>query len=100
MVSVEDSEVREVTPGTMDGRRWEVVGPDDITFVVTATDRALLGTPGGTPPIGRAWSEYEIRKGLLGAVQLSLVRPPEKVGGETYEINLTSRDLYEANGRL
>ncbi len=98
MVSAQDLDVRDVTSGTMDGRRWEVVTPDDITFVVTATDRALHGTPEGTPPIGRAWSEYEIRKGLLGAVERSLVSPPG--GGETYYIVLTSWDLYEANGRL
>jgi len=101
MMTQRDFGIRDVTPQTMDGKRWEVtVLPDRLTYIVTATGRALDGAPTGTETIGRAWSAQEMEAGVRAAVERDLVSPPGRVGAGPHEIDLTSYDLYEANGRL
>lgn len=91
----------EITPIGLDGRLWEVtILPEGISYRVMATGRDLSSTPTGTAPLNRAWTEQEIEVGLRGAVERDLVSPPQKVSGGSYEVSITSYDLYDANGKL
>ena len=91
--------IREV-PSPRDGSRVWSVDAGGILFQVTATDRNLLETPDGFLPIGRPWTEEEIRAGVRQVVSRHLASPPPKQLGTPYPIDLTSDDLYKAHGTL
>ncbi len=95
---VELSELLEVpSPDLSRGWRAKVETPDGVQEVhVLLGDRELKATPGGNKPLGRAFSEDEIREAVRLAVERQLL------GGGTLAdvVTVTSFDLYRAAGEV
>ena len=93
----EQMKIREVTPPGFDGRRWDVTLPDEVVFVVTLGARDLHRVPSGTHPLDRSWSDDEIVRVVVGAVEKRRGSPPAQEPGSRHYVDATSHDLYEAN---
>jgi hypothetical protein len=81
--------------GQKDDRMWEVHDVErNRGFKVMLSARALKETPSGEKAKTRAEKEIEGAIGL--AIEHFLKASPELVaGGPLYEVQVTSRDLYE-----
>ena len=90
--------VLQLTEDSAPGRRlWEVHDVErNRGFRVTLPDDSLRETPAGRKPLERAFTENEIEGALGLAIEKVLVTPPEKVGGQMYEVSVSADDLYEA----
>jgi len=83
---------------TVGCRGWAVrCRPSNLLMRVWVTGRALKETPAGAQPHGRDWTEAEIERGVVRAVENALISNTTDV---IREVVLTSYDLYSANGRL
>ena len=86
---------------TIERRGWAVRSrPGHQLLRVWVTGRSLKETPAGAPPHGRDWTEEEIERGIVHAVEKALVLPRYSNPTEVISVALTSYDLYSANGRL
>lgn len=85
---------------TIERRGWAVrTRPGHVLLRVWATGRSFRETPAGAQPHGRDWTEDEIERGILHAVENALVSPRSDTA-KVISVALTSYDLYLANGRL
>src|SRR5262245_24401529 len=81
--------------GQKDDRIWEVHDVErNRGFKVTLSAHALKDAPAGEK--ARSWAEAEIQGGIGLAVERFLKASPELLaGGPLYEVQVTSRDLYD-----
>jgi hypothetical protein len=89
-------------PARTDRRRWRVKLRDSegrhLKPVAELTDGELHGVPGGWTPIGREWTEEEIIRGVIYAVEHALVLGPPQRPTKEHFVRVISIDLYRANG--
>jgi hypothetical protein len=75
---------------------WEVHDVErPRAFHVTLPHAELAATGTGAKP--RTWTEAEIERAVLVALERALEAPPEKVPGEVYEVTVTRADLLVAS---
>jgi hypothetical protein len=85
---------------TIERRGWAVrTRPAQVLLRVWVTGRALKETPAGAQPHGRDWTDEEIERAIVYAVEKACVSPRYS-NAEIIGVALTSYDLYSANGRL
>ena len=78
-------------------RAWRVYDVERRRgFRVTLSDREAGAAPAGTARLDRPFSEAEIERAVLLCLERALESPPEKLSGETYDVSLSSADLYAA----
>jgi hypothetical protein len=97
-VMIELSELQEVQSREL-SRRWSVnvksrEGTQEAQ--VFLSHRELNSTPGGNKPLGRAFSEDEIRE----AVRLAIKRRLSSGGTLATEVAVSCFDLYRAAGEV
>ena len=86
---------------TIERRGWAVRScAAQMLLRVWVTGRSLKETPAGAQPHGRDWTEEEIERAIVHAVEKALVLPRYSHPTEVISVALTSYDLYSANGRL
>ncbi|MBN2368901.1 MAG: hypothetical protein JXO72_00265 [Vicinamibacteria bacterium] len=79
-----------------DERVWEIHDVErNRGFRATLASRSLQETPQGRASLKRPFTETEIEGAIGLAVERTLVTPPEKVGGQLYDLSVTSQDLYD-----
>ncbi len=90
--------VLQITEDAAPGRRTWVVHDTERNrgFRVTLMDEDLRQAPTGKKPLKRPFTEEEIEAALGLSIEQALVTPPEKVGGEMYDVSVSSDNLYEA----
>ena len=79
------------------GRAWEIHDVErNRGFRVKITPESLKTVPGGRKALGRAFSDAEVDAAIGLAIERALVTPPEKIGGNVYDVDVTPDDLYAA----
>ena len=87
-------QVTEVTQRGKDGRSWVVHDVErNRGFRVTLGVPALEETPAGEK--ARTWTEDDVEGALGLAIERFLLASPELVAGPLYDVQVTSRDLYD-----
>lgn len=82
-----------------DGRVWYLsYEARRCGFTVTLTGRELRTIPPSAQPIRRDFTEDEIERAILSAVERFMLTTPHLTEGSEYEIALRANDLYEAAG--
>jgi hypothetical protein len=85
-----------VTRRGTDGRSWMVHDVErNRGFRVEITSQAMEETPSGCKPVGRPWSEDDIEGAVGLAVERFLSSSADVVAGPIYDVQVTSRDLYD-----
>ena len=73
-------------------RTWEVHDVErQRGFRVTLAAKELRAKPPGTGQ--RPWTEAEVERSILVALERALQAPPDKLPGEVYEVAVTGVDL-------
>jgi hypothetical protein len=73
-------------------RTWEVHDVErQRGFRVTLAAKEFRAKPPGTGQ--RSWTEAEVERSILVALERALQVPPEKLPGEVYEVAVTDLDL-------
>ncbi len=88
-------QMTEVAPGQKDDRIWEVHDVErNRGFKVTLPAHALKEAPSGEKA-KKSWAEGEIEGGIGLAIERFLTGSSELLPGPLYEVQVTSRDLYD-----
>jgi hypothetical protein len=89
-------QITEASVPGVDERTWEIHDVErNRGFRVTLASRTLHEKPKGRASQKRSFTETEIEGAIGLAVERALVTPPEKVGGQLYDLPLTSQDLHD-----
>ena len=92
-------QLTELPSGHKDHRLWEVHDVErNRGFRVTLVSRSLDEPPPGVKPLGKIWADSDIEGAIGLAVERFLVSSAEVMPGPLYEVQVTSRDLYDFAG--
>jgi len=87
-------QVTEVTQQGTEARSWVVHDVErNRGFKVNLTAAAMGEAPSGEKP--RSWSEDDVQGAIGMAVERFLASSPQLVAGPLYDVQVTSRDLFD-----
>jgi hypothetical protein len=85
-----------VTRQGTDGRSWMVHDVErNRGFRVEVLTRVFDERPPGEKALGRPWTEDDVEGAIGLAIERFLSSSPEIVAGPLYDVQVTSRDLYD-----